>query len=62
MVSLYNPRIHSWDDHFCWNETYDSMIGVSSIGRATILKLKLNREVVVNLRILLLFVGLHPPF
>ena len=60
IVSLYNPRIHIWAEHFCWNDTYLLMIGLSPIGRATIKKLKLNREEVVNLRTVLLAVGLHP--
>lgn len=60
IVSLYNPRIHIWAEHFCWNDTYLVMIGTSPIGRATIKKLKLNREEVVNLRTVLLAVGVHP--
>ena len=59
-VPLYNPRIHVWEDHFCWNDTYTLMEGISPIGRATIPKLKLNREEVVNLRTLLVSAGLHP--
>ena len=60
IVSLYNPRIHIWEDHFSWNETYTLMLGISPIGRAIIKKLKLNRDEVVNLRTLLASVGLHP--
>lgn len=60
IVPLYNPRAHLWAEHFCWNDTYLLMLGISPIGRATIKKLKLNREEVVNLRTLLLTVGLHP--
>ena len=60
LVPLYNPRIHNWEVHFCWNDTYTLMLGSSPIGRATIKKLKLNREEVVNLRTLLVSAGLHP--
>ena len=60
IVPLYNPRTDIWADHFCWNDTYLLMRGISPIGRATIKKLKLNREEVVNLRTVLLAVGLHP--
>ena len=60
LVPLYNPRMHIWEDHFSWNDTYTLMQGLSPIGRATIEKLKLNREEVVNLRTLLILVGLHP--
>ena len=60
VVSLYNPRLHIWEEHFGWNETFTLMLGISPIGRATIKKLKLNREEVINLRILLVSAGLHP--
>ncbi len=59
IVPLYNPRFHIWTEHFCWNDTYVLMLGISPIGRATIKKLKLNREEVVNLRTLLVSAGLH---
>jgi hypothetical protein len=60
-VALYNPRVHTWGNHFCWDESSTLIIGLSPIGRATIQKLKLNRNEVINLRTLLLSVGLHPP-
>jgi hypothetical protein len=60
MVSIYNPRNHIWKEHFCWNETYTLIIGISSIRRATVTKLKLNREGVVNLRKVLRQVGEFP--
>ncbi len=37
------------------------MVGLTSIGRATIEKLQLNREGVVNLRYALRSIGKHPP-
>ena len=60
LVPLYNPRVHIWEDHFCWNDTFILIQGISPIGRATIEKLKLNREEIVNLRTLLVSAGLHP--
>lgn len=60
IVPLYNPRTDIWSEHFCWNDTYILIRGISPIGRAPITKLKLNREEVVNLRTVLLAVGLHP--
>ncbi len=60
IVPLYNPRIHIWEDHFGWDETYVLMLGISPIGRATIKKLRLNRDEVVNLRTLLVAADLHP--
>jgi hypothetical protein len=58
---LYHPRQHIWVDHFCWSNDFTQLIGLSPTGRATIEKLQLNREGVVNLRRLLLTIGAHPP-
>jgi hypothetical protein len=60
-VSLYDPRHHPWREHFTWSEDSLRMVGLTSVGRATIEKLRLNRTGVVNLRRLLQGVGLHPP-
>lgn len=60
-VPLYNPRQDEWSDHFVWNEDYTLIIGITPTGRATTIKLQLNREGVVNLRRLLVRVNRHPP-
>ena len=60
IVNLYNPRIDDWKEHFCWNENFTLIIGISPIGRATVLRLKLNRESIVNLRTALRQVGEFP--
>lgn len=60
-VPLYHPRSHRWGEHFAWNKECTRLLGLTPIGRATILRLDLNREGVVNLRELLRDVGLHPP-
>ena len=60
-AALYHPRKHAWSEHFAWNEDYSRVIGLTPTGRATVKTLHLNREGVVNLRRLLLLVGLHPP-
>lgn len=57
---LYNPRKDAWAEHFCWNEYYTLIIGISPIGRATVLKLNLNRESIINLRAVLRQVGEFP--
>lgn len=61
-VSLFNPRIHKRENHFKWNDNFTIIIGLSATGRATIQKLQLNREGVVNLREILTAAGKHPPF
>jgi hypothetical protein len=59
-VSLFNPRTDIWRDHFLWNGDFTVLIGISPVGRATILKLRLNRPSVVNLRVILRQVGELP--
>lgn len=61
MVSLYHPRQQRWNDHFAWNDDFRLMLGLTPTGRATIEKLQLNREGVVNLRRVLHSIGKHPP-
>ncbi|MCB0121469.1 MAG: HNH endonuclease [Caldilineaceae bacterium] len=60
-VPLFHPRQHNWEDHFSWSEDFLEMIGLTSIGRATIVALKLNRQRVVNLRRAMYVLGEHPP-
>ena len=43
------------------NKYKSEVIGITPIGRATIVKLKLNRSGVNNLRVALKKLGLHPP-
>lgn len=59
-VPLYHPRQHQWTDHFIWSDDKTLIIGLTPIGRATVVKLELNREGVVNLRNLLHAIGKHP--
>ncbi len=61
MVPLYHPRQHRWSDHFAWDAGFTLMVGLTPTGRATIERLELNREGVVNLRRVLRIVGRHPP-
>jgi len=60
-VPLYHPRRDRWLEHFAWNEDNTLIIGLTQTGRATVEKLQLNRLGVVNLRRVLLLMGLHPP-
>ena len=60
-VPLYNPREHIWEEHFVWSKDYEKILGITPIGRASILCMKLNRSSVVNLRRILYLQGEHPP-
>lgn len=60
-VPIFHPRQMQWSDHFTWSDDTTIMLGITSIGRATILLLQTNREGVVNLRQVLSDRGFHPP-
>jgi len=60
-TTLFHPRRHKWTEHFDWDEDFAVMVAKTPLGRATILRLQLNRIEVVNLRRLLLLIGEHPP-
>ena len=61
LVPLYNQRIDKWTDHFRWTENFSVIEGRTATGRATITRLKLNRIGLVNLRMILVAAGKHPP-
>lgn len=60
-VPIYHPRQHRWSDHFVWSHDFQRIHGLTPIGRATVDKLRLNRDGVVNLRRVLCDAGEHPP-
>ena len=60
-VRLFHPRQDKWTKHFEWNEDFSEIIGLTPIGRATIITLKMNRPNVINLRFALYLIGYHPP-
>lgn len=61
IVSLFHPRIQKWNDHFTWNASGTHMIGLTAIGRATVLALNMNNPVIVAARRRWVSVGWHPP-
>lgn len=62
LAPLFHPRLHAWSEHFQWSPGLTHVFGRTAIGRATVEKLGLNRPGVVNLREVLVIVGVHPPF
>lgn len=60
-VALFNPRRDRWADHFLWSSDGLLVIGLTSMGRATIATLELNRERIINIRAADTEVGRHPP-
>lgn len=58
---LFHPRQDIWADHFAWHENGVKLIGLTATGRATIEALRMNRQVLVQVRRYWLALGLHPP-
>lgn len=61
LFPLFNPREHAWGDHFAWANGGTHIVGVSSIGRATVIALRLNNEYVVEARVIWIARLWHPP-
>jgi 5-methylcytosine-specific restriction endonuclease McrA len=61
LAPIYNPREHIWAEHFAWADNFSIIEGISPIGRCTVKRLRLNRTAIVNLRLLLIPIGKHPP-
>ena len=60
-VALFHPRKQIWKEHFKWNKDFTIILGITSVGRATIKALKMNRSQLINLRTLIFLFGDHPP-
>ena len=61
VVSLFNPRVHTWRDHFGVSSKL-RIEGRTPIGRATIGALAKNREAVVAIRRELAALGRYAPY
>lgn len=61
VVPLYHPRRDRWGDHFSWSADFTFILGISPIGRATVIALSLNRQGLMNLRRVLYMAKEHPP-
>lgn len=65
-VSLFNPRWHTWSEHFIWSADGQNILGISPIGRATIERLDMNdirhdNGSIQRARRLWIRGGWHPP-
>jgi hypothetical protein len=61
IVRLFDPRHQLWTEHFAWTVGADRMVGLSAVGRATIVALNLNRPSLVRARQAWQSVSWHPP-
>lgn len=59
-VSLFNPRTNSWADHFEVNPQSKQLRGTTDVGRATIIRLKMNTSNQLASRLIWLKLGLFP--
>ncbi|GAB4577591.1 MAG: HNH endonuclease signature motif containing protein [Anaerolineales bacterium] len=61
IVPLFHPKNQRWLEHFTWSQDGSQIIGLTPIGRATILALKMNHPDIVFARLRWAAVGWHPP-
>lgn len=59
-VPLFDPREQKWADHFCWIENDTQIQGITSVGRATVTRFKMNRPRIVLARQRWVQAGFHP--
>lgn len=60
-VSLFNPRTQRWAEHFAWSAGGTHILGLTPMGRATIVTLRLNNEFIVVTRQFWVEAGWWPP-
>jgi 5-methylcytosine-specific restriction endonuclease McrA len=60
-VILFNPRAQHWTEHFTWAENATVIVGITAVGRATMERLKMNRDIVREARRRWVIAGFHPP-
>lgn len=58
-VRLFQPREETWSEHFRLNDEFE-FEGLSSIGRATIVAMGMNRPAIISIRKELHFLGRFP--
>ena len=61
VVPLFDPRRQIWREHFRWSRNGEQIVGLTTIGRATVEALELNNPIAVDLRRKWVSVGWHPP-
>lgn len=60
-VPLFDPRRQSWSEHFRWSEDGTKVIGLTPVGRVTVVVVQLNNEHLVRARRRWVAAGWHPP-
>ncbi|WP_346293525.1 HNH endonuclease signature motif containing protein [Sphaerothrix gracilis] len=60
-VALFNPRLDLWPENFIWSVDKLVIVGITPIGRTTVIALAFNRPRIVHIRAADLEIGRHPP-
>ncbi|HEY9849629.1 MAG TPA: HNH endonuclease signature motif containing protein [Leptolyngbyaceae cyanobacterium] len=60
-LPLFNPRRQTWSEHFTWSADGTIIEGLTAIGRATIVRLRMNNLVILAARRRWTVCGWHPP-
>jgi hypothetical protein len=60
-ISLFNPRMQAWSEHFAWSNDSLYIVGQTAYGRATVEALHVNNEWLVRARRIWIVAGVHPP-
>lgn len=60
-VPLFHPRTQRWAEHFAWTDDGTLLVGRTPAGRATVERLRMNRQRIVEARRLWVGAGWHPP-
>jgi HNH endonuclease len=61
-VALFNPRTNNWFEHFRWSEDGLRILGLTPIGRATVVALHLSDDPdALTVRGYWVLAGWHPP-
>lgn len=61
LTALFDPRRDRWNEHFAWDGAGTRIVGLTAIGRVTIVMLAMNDETIVSARRRWVSVGWHPP-
>jgi 5-methylcytosine-specific restriction endonuclease McrA len=61
VVPLFNPRTQMWTEHFEWTPDGAVIRGLSPVGRATVVRLRMNLTRLVEARKVWARSGEHPP-
>jgi hypothetical protein len=60
-VHLFHPHQQLWSEHCCWSEDGANIIGLTPVGRATVVALNMNHLTIVEARRRWARVDWHPP-